>query len=441
MYHEGLQVFLAFFLFIAFGVLLKGISSILRHGLHCGNAFTLMWVFAYAGPTAVYLVSPETIAAIEGYAWMDTKRWNVAALLALGGLLSFGLGYISKRNFQTNHNAGSYLRKRATRAQITLLIVSLALQLYLLFLIFSQEITINFAHRAIHWRYIGLAIRLAFFSLPAAAISFNLFLDKKSLIRLLLLLITLAIASPAAFSLGARMFVVLLPMVLILIFTNRNPKTRILSFFALFAMAVALSVGLYLFLRTDVPDLRYAFYKVMLGDIGRMHTLAYTSKHIGLMRSDLINPPILASYFYWLILPIPRSFWPGKPFAANLQFSFWFRAEHTSFYVPYALADMQGRTEFGFIDEALLNLGLSGMLIMIIWGYLAAWLNQYIKNTRYLRVAVPIGFLLGTIYTFNGILLYLLPFLVIGFFLDKIAHRTSRTPHPLPSNNLQRAIR
>jgi len=425
-YQDFLYVCLTAFVSLSCGILVRTVASVLSKGLKSRSAFEMMWVFAYAVPTLVYLLSPKAAAGVEGIAWMGIEEWGIAALMALVGLACFELGYhLGRRRVFTGRGTSQVAVIRSNRfAQFTLLFVSLGLQIYPIYLIRSRGIRIDFVHRAVHWQQVGLAIRLAYFSLPAMAVALWLFLDRKSLLRLVLLLLTFVISTVSAVILGARMFLVLLPFVLFLVYSTRRPKTRVWLFAMLFVMALLVSVVYQTVLRSDDPgSFVPSLVKVIMSDLGRMHTLAYTGKHIGLIRSDLVTPPILGSYFYWLILPVPRSTWPGKPYATNLQFSFHFRHEHTSFYVPPTIAEMAGSTEFGFIEEAALNLGVMGLFILILFGYLAARLDGRIHHTRYLKVVVPVFFLVGTIYTFNGVLNYLAPFVIVSFFLDRVMRR------------------
>jgi hypothetical protein len=439
LWQEVLHLFLAAFVCLAFGLLLKSAASIVSKGLQCVSAFGLMWVFAYGMPTLLYLMTPKTFVNLEGYGWMGVEEWSLAALAALVGLLSFGLGYrLGKRRRRSDRKTQTPSLRRNTLLQFAFLLAALTLQLYPLFLIVSRGIAVNHAHRSLHWEAVGLTIRFGFFALPSVAIAYWLFLQKRSMLRLIVLGLTLVVSVASAFSLGARMFLILVPIVMFLVHANRFPRKRLLLFVTLACVAFSISVGYLALFRSDNPDdLANNSLQVLASDVGRMHTLAYTSQHVNLISSKLLKPPVLGSYFYWLILPIPRSFWSGKPYATNLQFSFWFRAEHTNFYVPYSISEMSGSTEFGFIDEAMLNLGVSGVLIVALLGYLAARLDNWIQKTRYLRVAVPIFFLLGTIYSFNGILNYLAPFLIIAFLLDRRALIQSRRGLALPTLPVQ----
>jgi hypothetical protein len=293
------------------------------------------------------------------------------------------------------------------------------LQLYTLYLLLSRGIAINFAHRSVHWAEVGLAIRFAFFALPTAAIATWLFLQRKTPSRTLLFTIALAVSFASVVSLAARVFLLLMPFIVLLVYTGQKPQKRVILFGLLFAIVLVVPAGYYTFLRAQQrASLGTALTEVMLGDVGRVHTLAYTAEHATLFDSDLVDPPILGSYLYLLILPVPRSMWAGKPYATNIQFSYHFRQEHTSFTVPFDIAELTGKTEFGFIEESMLNLGYAGMLIMILLGFAAAQLDKWIPATSYLKVAVPIFFLLATIYSFNGILNYLAPFLVVAFLVD-----------------------
>jgi len=418
----------------------KTVTNVVCKGFRCSSAFAGMWVFAYAVPTLIYLVSPDTIASVEGYAWMGLEEWSRAALMSLIGFTFFGLGYrLGKRIGVLSRGASRFnITHKNTFAQLTFLVMALGLQLYPVCLILSRGIKVDFAHRAVHWREVGLTIRFAYFCLPSTAIAFSLFVEKKSLTRLVLLALSISVSVISAVILGARMFLVLLPVVLFLIYSTRNPRARIQLLIPLLVIVIVLSVGYYALLRADDPgDLRKSFFHIFVCDLGRMHTLAYTSGHVSLVHSDLVNPPMLGSYFYWLILPVPRSSWSAKPYATNLQFSFHFRREHTSFYVPADIVDFTGRNEFGFIEEAMLNLGFAGFLLVASFGYLAARIDNQIRYGRYLRVAVLVFFLVGTIYTFNGILNYLAPLLIAGLVLDRIPYGQIKRRRQLANCNTQ----
>ncbi len=465
------------FMISAIGILVKAALSLVKTGATCRSVFSIMWALAYGGPTAVYLASPSNLSLPEAYSWIDGERWAITALFSLAGVLLFNIGYALSKIRVRIKSSPKLMRTdqagRETPLELAVWGLCILAQVLLVTIVLLRGIRINFAHRAIHWQQVGLAIRLAYLCLPTLAIGSRMLLRRKSTRNLTVFLVSLSLSVASAVIVGARMFLILLPVVGFLIYTStrsnrlvyrerqsislaaesaapcsicvpaagthggnvadvptrrHRPKSNVVSlrFASLLTVALfAFSVAYYAVLRDGAPrDARTAAFRVFMGDIGRIHTLAYTLENAGLASSELVGPPLVSSYLYWLVLPIPRATWASKPYPANIQFSFHFRSEHTSFYVPPAISEAVGRTEFGFIEEAVLNMGFLGILLLVLLGVVAGILDASATSSGYIRVSLIMFCMLGTIYSFNGVLNYLAPLLAVSCILDLLPARS-----------------
>lgn len=287
-------IFLFLFLCISCGILVIVVISLTKKGLQCGSAFIFMWMFAYPLPALIYLLFPNIIANTEGYAWMTQEQWCFAAMMAMLGLVAFSIGYSLKKSTDSQAAISVPIESVSPEKfwQLLLLAIGVGLQLIPLFLIVRRGISINFVHRGVHWGQVGLGIRLAYFALPVTAIAAWFFFEKKSSRRFVISAFALSISCISAVILGARMFAVLIPTVILLIYADLRPKKRFILFSFLFVAVLVLSIGYTILLRSGGRNAtQNAAVGVILTDIGRMHTLAYTSGHIDLISSDILYPP------------------------------------------------------------------------------------------------------------------------------------------------------
>jgi hypothetical protein len=189
-----------------------------------------------------------------------------------------------------------------------------------------------------------------------------------------------------------------------------------------------LAVGYkYLFRENTRGDWLASFYGILVGDFARNQFLAYVAHYMSFWRSDIVSPPILSSYLYWLILPIPRAIWIAKPYAAALQFN-----QHLGYSLGIAnlakpLDELFSGNAFGLIDEAMMNLGLMGFMLVALWGFVAARVDRIRRYSLLAKVALPVFYLLATLYPFNAVLMLVGPLFIALFVLDRITMSVRQT--------------
>jgi hypothetical protein len=434
---DPITVWLVFlpFLFFASWVLVKAVVGVSRFGLSCRRAFAIAWVLAYALPVVLLWLEPRRVTSEFTIAWMTDDDWFVSIAMALVGYMVFGMGYWGRRVRNTSRNCslsseevtlkGTETKETKTRGSTTptliLLIACALLQLCPLYIVVSQRIEIEFAHRQLHWAKIGNALYLLYFCLPAVAVAVFYFLGRPSKSRAFLLLLSLVVSTASAVVLGQRMFLVLILLVSFLVYSAKRPIRGLFLYGVVFAGALSLAVGFkFLFRESTQGDLPASFYAIPLGDLARNQFLSYVVHYMGFWRSDIVSPPILPSYLYWLILPIPRAMWAAKPYVAPLQFN-----QHLGYSLGIAdlarpLEELFSGNAFGLIEEALMNLGFMGFMLVAIWGFIAAridWTRRYPLSAK---VTFPVFYLVATFYPFNATLMITVLLFIVLFMLDKI---------------------
>ena len=163
-------------------------------------------------------------------------------------------------------------------------------------------------------------------------------------------------------------------------------------------------------------DVAASLSRVVTGDLTRNSTLVFIVRHANTIGSDLLSVPILPSYLYWSILLIPRSVWPSKPYTAVVQFNHDYNVYVSGLY--QSEEDIFSGYQFGFIDEAMLNLGWLGLIIVGVLGNRAAWADNNSHHPYLTRVALPFAFGLGTVTAFHSVLMAVGPFIACMLIVD-----------------------
>lgn len=427
-----LLIFLYIFCAFCLQVLISGICDVIRQGLNCKAAFQIAWFFAYGLPTLLYLICPAWVTERSTYTWMGQEQWATVAVVASVGYALFQLGYgFTGSRYQQPPTNGRMRAITETpvryrfRVELLLLAICLGLLLLPIYITISQGILINLGHRSVHWRQIGLSIRLLYLLLPAVMLGVSIWVEKRSALTTLVLVLTVLMAVTAAVILAARMFFVLIPLIAVMTYSakvsSKNRSAALYAALVILGLLVPAALG-YTFRQEGNGNFGDSVRGVVLADLSRASALAYTLEKTNVVSSELIESPVLCSYLYWAILPIPRAYWSGKPFPANQQFSYYYRAEYGDIAAPVFLEETRGQTEIGFIEEALLNFGLLGMFVLCFVGVVACLVDRRSPRHYYGKVPWHLFIMLGTIYSFNGILNYLAPLIIVSFIL----HRSSR---------------
>jgi hypothetical protein len=417
------------FLFFASWVLVKAVVGISRSGLSCYRAFAIAWVLAYALPVVLVCLEPKRVTSEVTAGWMTADDWFVSVAVAMAGYIVFAVGYrwgrrvkvvLRRRSFDSKSKQVALTDPKAKSGVTLVLLVScILLQVYPLYIVLSREVRIEFTQRQLHWAQIGPTMYLLYFCLPTVAIAICYFLNRSSRSRAFVLLFSLVVSTASAVVLGQRWFLVSIPLVGLFTYNAKRPVRGLFLYGVVFIGAFLLAVGFKYLFRSTRGDLVGSFYAIPLGDLARNQFLSYVVHHLGLWGSDLVSPPILPSYLYWLILPIPRAMWAAKPYETSLQFN-----QHLGYslgiaYLARPLAELFSGNAFGFIEEALINLGFIGFILIAMWGLIAAKVDRMKRYPFSTKVTLPLFYLVATFYPFHAMLMATVPLFVVLFVLDR----------------------
>lgn len=409
----SVTVWLVAFLGLSAWVATVTIRALTRGHVTCASAFRLFWLVGYAGPVALRIAWPDRATQYVTYSWMSDLDWVLASFAAVIGLalLELGYGAVWRREPPWTSHRAARSDNDPILVILSLLVVSVPITL-----LWINDVQINFASRHVHWRQIGIAIRLLLFGLPALIVALLHYMECPTRSARILLAVTLVTAGIAGVALGQRMLLVLTPVAIVLSVCLKRRGVSIVMLGVLTVTVSTIAIGYSAAFRSTEPlDASSGIARMTLGDVGRMHVMAYTLQHSGPTGSDLIERRLLSSYLHPLILGVPRSVWPGKPFPINRQFSYYFRYEHGDLTVPAEQADMVGQNEFGVLEETLLVFGpIGAVLALMLVGGAGKALDVRFRESAYARLVAFLACGLGMIYSFMAVFSLLLPCFCVG---------------------------
>jgi hypothetical protein len=403
---------------------LRGIA---RFGLSCYRGFVLAWILAYIVPVVIWGLVPTITNDFVTMAWLSNRDWIVSIFLALSGLGAFIVGYrLGHRVGNKKKNVWGYTttKKAENLPTLALLLFCILLQLFPIYKVWAEGIRIEFTHRKGTWDQIGMVLYLLYLCLPAVTIAGSYYWDRPSKLRGVLWLLCFAVSMTSATCLGQRTFMVVILIISILIYSSkRNVKgLSVLGIASLLGFALALGYKYFLRDKT-IGDLGGSFYAILMGDFARNQFLVYVIDYVDIWKSNIVWPPIIPSYLYWTIMVIPRAVWVAKPYETALQFN-----QHLGYslnIVEFAqpIDKLFSGNAFGIIEEALLNLGLMGFLLIVAWGFAAGWIDKYTRYPLLSKIVLPLFFLFAALYPFHAALMGFGPLLLLVFLYERMQYR------------------
>ena len=414
------SLFLFFIFLVALSCFFWTLLKFDRVGINCFCTFSLAWFFAYSLPILYFLFSENDLIPDIFFREMDSLTWIFSSLIACAGYALFCLGYyfvlrrlsVKRKLFVSDSVSSSW-------GESFFIWVCCLLQVYAILFLLRSGVSVNFEHRQEYWNQINELYYLFYFSIPASILSLRSALKRRGKLAWCAFWVVFVISATSSVLAGLRMVLVINIVALFLTYIIYKDVKRVLLISCLCFVLIISFSGVFRYYFRSKNDVRGSVSGTFLDDLSRIQILSYIDKHAGFTRSEIVDPPGVSSYLYWLILAVPRNVWPDKPFAAVLQFNAHVGNLFQIRYLNKPLYELFSGYQFGFLDEGVMNFGFLGIFIMFFWGGVAAWLDTSNVNVLISKIGMPIFYFVGVSYAFHTCLLLLFPMLIVLFAVDR----------------------
>lgn len=397
----------------------QALRGLLNAGVTAGRVFVIVWVVVYLMPVLVFLTLPHLLVRDPFYFLMQPIDWVVSLLTAYAGLGAFFLGYtfISR---QISKRAISFDKPVSVRPQPIfawgVIIFSIVNFILLIIGFIHKGLVLDFDIRQTYWREINHFVFYLSFPAFLSALYINKFC-RVGFIGRLVLLITVLFCFAMAIMAGQRMLIVMHLMIAGLFYLLNNPLARKKILIGCVVLTLLFSgVYRFYFRGESKGDILDSVMGTFVGDLSRVQILSYIQKNMNIANSELLDVPIVPSYLYWFILPIPRAIWTEKPYVALLQFNSHAGYSFKIDYLDKNPDELFCGYEFGFIDEALMNLGFLGFAILALLGAVAARIDFSRRRRFFSRLAFILFIFMGMAYSFHSTVALLTPLMFVASF-------------------------